>query len=91
MKKFILFMAGPTLLSGCLMTVPTFERSQAPDLFAALDSGPRGTAGQIDASTGFVIMDTKASDTLLCREVRIYTADANGTRDYCKIRGGEWK
>ena len=91
MRKVFFLLSLQMLLAGCLMAVPTFERSQAPDLFSALDNGPRGTAGQIDASTGFVIMDTKASDTLLCREVRIYTADGNGTRDYCKIRGGEWK
>lgn len=91
MFRAIALGAGATMLSGCLMLIPTYDRQQAPDLYSALDSAPKGTTGQIDETTGFVILETRAKATLLCRSVLIYTADSDGKREYCKVRGGEWK
>lgn len=91
MFRVIGISAALLLLSGCLFMVPKYDRQQAPDLYSALDSAPQGTAGQIDSTTGFVILGTRASSTLLCRTVLIHNAEGDGKRDYCKIRGGEWK
>lgn len=91
MTRAIVLGIGASLLSGCLMSLPTYDRQQAPDLHTALDSAPRGSTGQIDATTSFVILDTRSKPTLLCRTVLIYTDKSDVKQEYCKVRGGEWK
>lgn len=86
-----LFVTALIIVSVSACNLKTYTRDEAPQLFAALDSQPNGYRGAIGNEALFEITGTKASKTLLCRSVRIATHDSSSSRQYCKIKGGEWK
>ena len=88
-KKLTLIALVAALLSACNMK--TYTRSEAPMLFEALDTQPNGYKGSIGPDALFEITETKASRSLLCRSVKIASLEGKSSRQYCKIKGGEWR
>ncbi len=88
-KSLILPVMLVLSVSACNMK--TYTRAEAPMLFAALDSQPNGYVGAIGNDAVFQINATKASKTLLCRSVTVTENEGKSSRQYCKIKGGEWR
>ena len=88
-NKLILLVLLAASLAACNMK--TYTREEAPMLFDALDTKPNGYKGSIGTDVIFEITATKASQTLLCRSVKIASHEGNSSRQYCKIKGGEWR
>lgn len=88
-KKPLLLILFAALVSACSMK--TYTRDEAPMLYQALDTKPNGYKGAIGTDTLFEITATKASNSLLCRTVTIASHQGKSSRQYCKIKGGEWR
>lgn len=85
----IIGLCGAMAIGGCAQT--TYTRADAPHMFDALDRQPNGYTGRLNTSAQFEILGTRASNRLLCRTVRVLDQGNSSTRDYCKIKGGEWR
>ena len=88
-RKLLLLTLVVASLSACNMK--NYTRDDAPMLFEALDTRPNGYKGSTGTDALFEITGTKASPTLLCRSVKVASTEGNSNRQYCKIKGGEWR
>jgi hypothetical protein len=88
-NKLILLVLLAASLAACNMKA--YTREEAPILFDALDTKPNGYKGSIGTDAIFEITETKASQMLLCRSVKIASHEGKSSRQYCKIKGGEWR
>lgn len=89
LKKLIIPALAVLSISACSMKA--YTRVDAPLLFSALDTQPNGYKGSIGADAIFEITTTKTNQTLLCRDVKIASLDGTSKRQYCKIKGGDWR
>lgn len=85
----IIGLSGAMLIGGCAQI--KYTRADAPQMFEALDSKPNGYTGMLNTSEQFEILRTRANNMLLCRTVRVLDQENSSTREYCKIKGGEWR
>lgn len=85
----ILGLCAIAVMAGCNMV--SYTRVDAPQMFAALDTQANGYSGTFADAAQFQILETRANDALLCRKVRIQDQGNDATREYCKIKGGEWR
>ena len=85
-KKLTLIALVAALLSACNMK--TYTRSEAPMLFEALDTQPNGYKGSIGPDALFEITGTKASQSLLCRSVKMLHLRVNPVDSTAKSKAG---
>ena len=87
--KYILFALALGSLGACATT--SYTRVEAPALFNALDAQPNGWIETDETSIPFQILSTRTNGTLLCRTISLQAKKIAKQKEFCKIKGGEWR